>query len=58
MRRELAALRLEPDTTHQPFVLGLMSGLGKMFSTPVKVVQIQHKSRGADHDVFQVTWKS
>jgi hypothetical protein len=39
-----------------PFVVGLMTGLGKMFNTPVTVTQCEFKSQGADHDVFNVTW--
>lgn len=39
-----------------PFVVGLMSGLGKMFHTPVTVKLVLAKAAGADHDVFEVTW--
>ncbi len=39
-----------------PFVVGLMSGLGKMFNTPVTVTTINSKQDGADHDVFLMTW--
>jgi len=46
--------------THRPglsdFVVGLLSGLGKMFETEVKVTQTEFKSAGADHDVFLVEW--
>lgn len=41
-----------------PFVVGLMQGLGKMFKTPVTVRLMEAKSQGADHDKFEVTWKS
>lgn len=41
----------------QPFVIGLMDGLGKMFDTPVEVKQTQFKHQGYTHDVFSVTWK-
>lgn len=40
----------------QPFVIGLMQGLGKMFNTPVNTEQIEFKDRGADHDVFKISW--
>ena len=39
-----------------PFVVGLMSGLGKMFHTPVTVRLAESKANGADHDVFDVSW--
>jgi len=39
-----------------PFVVGLMQGLGKMFHKPVAVRQLESKSQGADHDIFEVTW--
>ncbi len=42
----------------QPFVVGLMQGLGKMFKTPVTVRLAEAKTNGADHDVFDVTWTS
>jgi hypothetical protein len=42
----------------QPFVVGLMQGLGKMFKTPVTVRLAEAKANGADHDVFDVTWTS
>ena len=38
------------------FVVGLLQGLGKMFSIPVTVEQIEFKDRGANHDVFRVDW--
>ena len=40
----------------QPFVIGLMHGLGKMFKTPVQVKQTQFKNQGHTHDVFSVAW--
>lgn len=39
-----------------PFVVGLLSGVGKMFDTVVAVTQLAHKDQGADHDTFLVTW--
>jgi hypothetical protein len=41
----------------EPFVVGLVRGLGKMFRTPVKVEVAEARSCGADHDVFAVTWE-
>lgn len=46
--------------THRPglarFVVGLMYGLGKMYSTPVSVRIVASRDEGADHDVFDVRW--
>lgn len=39
-----------------PFVCGLISGLGKMFSAQVEVMHLERKDEGADHDVFHVSW--
>jgi hypothetical protein len=48
--------------THRPgladFVVGLVQGLGKMFSTPAEARLIESKAEGADHDIFHVTWTS
>ena len=48
--------------THRPglssFVVGLMQGLGTMFATPVTVRLVESREEGADHDVFDVTWKA
>jgi hypothetical protein len=38
------------------FMIGLVSGLGKMFNTPVTTRLVQSKEAGAEHDVFEVTW--
>lgn len=40
----------------QEFVKGLLTGLGKMFNTPVVVEQIENRNKGNDHDVFKVSW--
>jgi len=40
----------------EPFVEGLLYGLGKMFSTPVRVTLIQHRADGHNHSVFRVAW--
>ena len=42
----------------EPFVEGLIFGLGKMFSTPVRVELIQHREDGSDHSVFRVSWEA
>ena len=39
-----------------PFVEGLLSGLGRLFDTPVQVKLVAAKADGADHDVFLVQW--
>lgn len=54
------SLRLHYFTHRQgleSFVVGLVHGLGKMFGTPVTVDLAAARSRGADHDVFAVTWE-
>ena len=38
------------------FVVGLVQGLGKLYSTPATATVTAAKSAGADHDVFEVTW--
>jgi len=49
-----------PHRTHRPglqhFVIGLLQGLGKRFSTPITVQTIQSRTHGADHDAFRVEW--
>ncbi len=46
--------------THRPglvdFVVGLLTGLGELYSTPVTVTLLEAKENGADHDVFEVSW--
>ena len=37
-----------------PMVIGLLSGLGKMFNTEIEVRQTMSRDQGADHDVFSV----
>jgi len=41
----------------EPFVIGLLCGLGKLFACRVHVEQIAFKQRGAEHDVFDVKWE-
>lgn len=38
------------------FVIGLLEGLGEMFSVVVQIVHEQQADSGADHDVFLVSW--
>lgn len=40
----------------QPFIVGLIRGLGKYFATPVDVTMIASRQDGADHDTFRVEW--
>lgn len=40
----------------QGFVLGLLSGLGKMYNTPVEIELLQSRNNGADHEIFKVSW--
>lgn len=41
----------------EPFVVGLVRGLGKMFQTPVTVELVAARAWGKDHDIFAVTWE-
>ncbi len=38
------------------FVRGLLTGLGKMYSTPMNVDLIQSRDDGSSHEVFKVSW--
>lgn len=40
----------------QEFVRGLMSGLGKMYETPVEVELLESRDDGKDHEIFKVSW--
>jgi len=40
----------------QEFVRGLLSGLGKMYNTPVVIELIQSRDQGDNHEVFNVSW--
>jgi hypothetical protein len=40
----------------QDFMLGLISGLGKMFSTPIDVLTVNSRLDGHDHEIFKITW--
>lgn len=54
-----ASLRLHYWTKRRglaPFVVGLVRGLGRRFSTEVEVRLVESRDAGADHDVFDVRW--
>ncbi len=40
------------------FVTGLLRGLSRMFGVDAKTSLTESRAGGAEHDVFQVTWKS
>ena len=40
----------------QEFVRGLLTGLGKMYSTPVEIELIESRVAGDNHEVFKVSW--
>ncbi len=40
----------------QEFVRGLLSGLGKMYNTPVEIELIQSRDGGSNHEIFRVSW--
>jgi hypothetical protein len=40
----------------EPFVVGLLQGIGEMFGTPLTVRQLEDRATGADHSVFHVSW--
>lgn len=42
----------------EPFVDGLLQGIGKMFNTPVSVQLVADRRHGADHSVFRIRWGS
>lgn len=39
------------------FVKGLISGLGKMYSTNVSITLIQSREQGASHEIFHIDWE-
>lgn len=41
----------------QPFIIGLIKGLGTFFSTDIDVTLIAGRTTGMDHDEFSITWK-
>lgn len=40
----------------QEFVRGLLSGLGKMYSTPVVIDLLESRDDGKNHEIFKVSW--
>ena len=38
------------------FVVGLLSGLGKMFKTPTTTTLVASRAAGDDHEIFKVEW--
>lgn len=52
--RSLRLHYISPRPGLAAFVAGLLSGLGKMFDTPVRVTPEATKGAGADHDIFFV----
>ncbi len=40
----------------QEFVRGLLSGLGKMYSTPVTIDLLESRDDGKNHEIFKVSW--
>ncbi|WP_296705234.1 heme NO-binding domain-containing protein [Algoriphagus sp.] len=38
------------------FMKGLISGLGKMFETPVEVIHLHGKEDGHSYEAFKVKW--
>jgi hypothetical protein len=40
----------------EEFVRGLLTGLGKMYNTPMEVELIESRDEGSDHEVFKVSW--
>lgn len=40
----------------QEFVRGLLSGLGKMYQTPVNIELLQNRNDGHSHEIFKVSW--
>lgn len=40
----------------QEFVRGLLTGLGKMYETPVEVTLLETRDTGSHHEIFKVKW--
>lgn len=38
------------------FMKGLLSGIGKMYETPVEIEHVFGKSSGKEHEAFKVSW--
>ncbi|MFO1406422.1 MAG: heme NO-binding domain-containing protein [Steroidobacteraceae bacterium] len=41
----------------EPFVEGLIRGIGEMFGDPLDLRRVEDRSTGAEHSVFHVTWR-
>ena len=41
-----------------PFVQGVLEGIGAMYGEPIEVDQVEHKDRGASHDVFRIRFSA
>ena len=40
----------------QPFIKGLLRGLGKLYKTPAKIELLQSRLVGNNHEIFKVSW--
>jgi len=40
----------------QEFVRGLLSGLAKMYNTPVEIELLESRMQGNNHEIFKVSW--
>ncbi len=38
------------------FTKGILSGLGKMYETPVEIDEVQSRDEGATHEIYKVSW--
>ncbi|MFY7879501.1 MAG: heme NO-binding domain-containing protein [Lacibacter sp.] len=38
------------------FVQGLLQGLGKLYKTEIEIELLQDRDKGADHEIFKVSW--
>ena len=41
----------------QEFVRGLLTGLGKMYETPLQIALVETRDAGKDHEIFKVSWQ-
>ena len=48
---------LDSRTGLGPFVVGLVKALAARFETQIEIDQTAHRSQGADHDEFRITFK-
>ena len=40
----------------QEFVRGLLSGLGKLYNTPLEILLLKSRDSGDNHEVFKLSW--